>query len=208
MRHFWTGLLITLVLVLMGSNLLLLDIAYFKDKQDFERKVVQIVASHQSDQSAPTPQATQAGTLSPTPSATPTPTAVQTATVTKSQSSVAEYYIPLGGNATTTNDQWEDMPGVETIIDTAAYPSIKTVYFEASVRIPTKNGRVYARLYNVTDKHPVWFSDVSTESDISNLVISSPITLDSGNKLYRVQMKTTLRYASILDFARIRIISR
>lgn len=118
-----------------------------------------------------------------------------------------ENYVPLGTGSTTKNE-WEDINGAESYINTASYPNIKTVYFEVSMRVPTKNGRVSARLYNVTDKHPVWFSEVSTEQDKSTFVGSAPITLDAGNKLYRVQMKTSLQYESILDFAKIKIITQ
>lgn len=135
------------------------------------------------------------------------PTIIQKTTTTRSQaSSVKEYFIPLGSGSTQ-NNQWEDIPGVEAYIDTNSYAQIQTVYFEVSMGIPTKNGVVSARLYNVTDKHPVWFSEVSTDSDTSKLV-ATQIKLDPGNKQYRVQMKTTLSYTSVLDFARVKIITK
>ena len=63
------------------------------------------------------------------------------------------------------------------------------------------------RLYNVTDKHPVWFSDVSLEGGTPALLISKPITLDSGNKTYQVQMKTSLKFQAFLDQSRLHIIT-
>ncbi len=136
----------------------------------------------------------------------PSPVTIQKTTTRTTSSSVKEYFIPFGSGSTQ-NDQWEDISGVEAYIDTASYAQIQTVYFEVSMGIPTKNGVVYARLYNVTDKHPVWFSEVSTDSDTSKLV-ATQIKLDNGNKQYRVQMKTTLKYPSILDFARVKIITK
>ncbi len=133
-------------------------------------------------------------------------TSTTKATATKAPQPL-ENYVPLG-TGSTTNNEWEDISGAEGYINTQSYPNISTVYFETSLRIPTKNGRVYARLYNVTDKHPVWNSEVSTDQDKSTFVGSSPITLDAGNKVYRVQMKTTLQYESILDFARVKIITK
>lgn len=129
-------------------------------------------------------------------------------TSTSSQGAPAnEYYIAFGSGETM-SDQYEDIPGVAVYIDTTKYHSIRGVTFEASLRIPTANGTVYAQLFNATDGHPVWFSEVSTQANNSQLVISAPITLDSGNKLYKVQMKTTLKYQSILDQARVHIITQ
>lgn len=136
----------------------------------------------------------------------PTPITVAKTTVRTVGSNVKEFFVPLGSGSTQ-NDQWEDITGAEAYIDTNSYSSINTVYFEVSMKIPTKNGTVYARLYNVTDKHPVWFSEVSTDSDTSKFV-ASQIKLDPGNKQYRVQMKTTLKYTSLLDFARVKIITK
>jgi len=115
-----------------------------------------------------------------------------------------EFFIPLGSGSTTKSD-WEDVAGTDVYVDTANFPNIKQTYFEVSMHIPTKNGTMYARLYNVTDKHPVWNSDVSTIEDTSTFT-TAKIMLDPGNKLYRVQMRTTLQYPSLLDNARIKIL--
>ena len=111
------------------------------------------------------------------------------------------------GTGSTEKSEWEDVAGSDVYVDTANFTNIKTVYFEVSMHIPTKNGIVSARLFNVTDKHPVWYSDVSTAEDVSTFG-ASQITLDSGNKLYRAQLKTTLQYPSVLDNARIKILTQ
>ncbi|MBP9699903.1 hypothetical protein KBD71_01320 [Candidatus Woesebacteria bacterium] len=133
-----------------------------------------------------------------TPAVTPTPSPTPIRSI--------ETYVPLGGGKTSL-DQWEDLKGIEGYINTESYPPITNVYFEVALRIPTKNGKVSARLYNVTDNHPVWNSEVSTENETSTFIGSRSLQLDPGNKLYRVQLKTTLRYESILDFSRIKIIT-
>lgn len=115
-----------------------------------------------------------------------------------------DYYIPLGTGYTQSNE-WVDVAGTDTTIDPANYGKIKSAIFEASMRIPVANGTMYARLYNVSDKHPVWFSEVSTSAGVSTTMTSGNMTLDAGNKLYRVQIKTSLQYPSYLDFTRIRI---
>lgn len=119
--------------------------------------------------------------------------------------SLKETFIPMGTGSTQKND-WEDIAGSDVFINSSLFPNISKVYFEVSMHIPTKNGVMYARLYNVTDKHPVWYSDVSTDQDTSTFVTST-FKLDEGNKQYRIQAKTSLEYQSQVDTARIKIIS-
>lgn len=121
-------------------------------------------------------------------------------------STAKEYFIPLGGGSSNADD-WTDVPGLQAYVDTALYGRIKTVTFEASLRTPTGNQSANARLYNVTDGHPVWNSDVSIEGGTPQLLISSPITLGTGSKLYKVQMKTQLKFITYLDQSRIHIMT-
>jgi len=143
------------------------------------------------------PSAIQTGTTTPTPTQAPA----------KIVPMVSEFFIPFGsgsGNAT----DWQDIPGLLAAIDTANYATNRTVTFEVSLRIPTGNQTVYARLFNATDKHPVWFSDVSLEGGTPSLIISSPVQLDNGNKTYQVQLKTSLGFLSNIDQARLRIVTK
>ena len=116
-----------------------------------------------------------------------------------------ETFVPLGGGETSEND-WIDIAGVSAYVDTSQYPTITSARFEGSIFIPTGQGMAYIRLFNSTDKHPVWFSEVSTESSTPFLFQSDPIRLDEGNKLYTVQMKNTLKVRSVVENARIRIL--
>lgn len=134
--------------------------------------------------------------------ATPAPTGVPSA----STPSVKISYLPLGPGSTKSQD-WADIAGLNTYIDPANYGKVKSIIFEASLRIPTANGRVYARLYNKNDGRPVWFSEISSEGATSTLIQSVPITFEVGNKLYQVQAKTTMGFESFIDFARIKFIT-
>lgn len=116
-----------------------------------------------------------------------------------------EYYVPLG-SGTNTSDDWVDVAGASAYIDTASYGKIKAATFEATVST-VGSQKMWVRLYNTTDKHPVWFSDVSTEKSGPVLLTSKAITLDSGNKLYQVQMKTQLKALTNLVQSRVRIIT-
>jgi len=122
-----------------------------------------------------------------------------------SKSTAKEFYIPLGSGSTRSNE-WVELPGVEAVIDSANFPNVESIIFEATLRIPTANGRVYAKLYNVTDKHDVWFSEVWAEGDKSYRAESANIVFDPGRKVYRVMMKTTMGAEAILDLARLKII--
>lgn len=121
-------------------------------------------------------------------------------------STVKEFFVPFGAGSSSSFD-WIDVSGLQVYIDSTQYGRIKKVTFEASMHIPTGNQSASVRLYNVSDKHPVWFSEVSLEGGTPQLLISDSITLDSGNKLYQVQMKTSLKYQAILDQARIHILT-
>lgn len=137
--------------------------------------------------------------------ATPTlsPTALPLQNTNSSQTK--EYYIPFGSGSGSSSD-WQDVPGLQASIDSNSYGSIKSVVFEASLHIPTGNETASVRLYNSTDSHPVWNSQVDfTGSAQSVLKTSQLISLDPGNKLYKVQIKTQLQFTAILDQSRLHI---
>lgn len=124
----------------------------------------------------------------------------------KGSTAVKEYFVNFGSGSSAT-DVWEDVIGLQAYVDSTQYGIMKSVVFEASLHIPTGNGKAYARLYNSTDKHPVWFSEVVLEGGQPQLLVSQPITLDGGNKLYQVQMKTSLKYQTNLAQSRLHILT-
>lgn len=115
-----------------------------------------------------------------------------------------EIYIPIG-TGSTKSSTWDGIVGAEVNIDTEKYGYIKEAYFQASLRIPTANGEVYAKLYNETDKHDVWFSEVFSQGEEGTLK-EAKISLDGGAKLYRVYLKSTLEAGALLEFSRIKLI--
>lgn len=137
--------------------------------------------------------------LLPTPSASIVPPRLSTVPSTR------EFYIPLGSGKTTSRE-YEGLPGVEVAINTTNYPQMKSVLFEATMHLFPGNGAMLVKLYNVTDGHDVWFSEMSLEGG-TKVKKEAPVTLDPGNKLYRVMVKSTLGYEAIIDNARIRIIT-
>ena len=116
-----------------------------------------------------------------------------------------EAYIPLGTGVNTATD-WVDVKGAAAYVNTSSYGAMKKVTFEASIGVPSGNQSAYVRLYNATDKHPVWYSEMTMAGAGPELLISAPVTIDSGNKLYQVQMKSQLGSASNLLQARVHIL--
>ncbi len=116
---------------------------------------------------------------------------------------VREYIIPLGSGSSSAGD-WNDIIGIEAYIDPSNYGVIRQMYFEASLSIPTGNGRIYARLRNVTDNIGLVESEIFHEGN-GGLVSSGKIPVPAKTKLYRVQLKSTLEAAALIESARIKI---
>jgi hypothetical protein len=121
-----------------------------------------------------------------------------------SQNKAGEYFIPLG-SVTLKSFDWVDT-GMQAYVDPANYQGLKAVYFEASMRIPTANGRVWLRLVQANENSVVPGSEIWGETDKPRMATSAPITLWSGNKLYKVQLKTTMDFEAVVDSARLRIV--
>lgn len=128
----------------------------------------------------------------------------QVAGKTSTTNGVKEYFVPLGSGTNATSD-WSDVTGASAYIDTSSYGRLKKVTFEATISQPVSSQKIWIRLFNATDKHPVWNSEISTDNAGPILLISPTITLDSGNKQYQVQMKTQLNGVTNLTQSRIHI---
>ncbi len=122
-----------------------------------------------------------------------------------SQPQVVDYFIPLGSGTNQTND-WANITGAQVSVDFGQYQNIKEIRFETTVSTPTSSQIVWVRLFNTTDKHPVWFSEVQTQGEASAYLVSQPIAYDIGLKTYQVQMKTQLQGLTNLTQARIHVI--
>lgn len=183
---FVTGIVIFVLL----ANIIYLNLAIFKKE--------------------PQTKPTQESQASASPISSPAPSASSVPSVFNSPSSqipngVKDYFIPLGSGTNQTSD-WADVPGAQATVDLTQYQNIKEVRFEASVSVPTANESVSVRIFNQTDKHPVWNSEVTMTDGSSAYLTSSPIIYDAGSKLYQVQMKTQLRVLANLTQARIHVI--
>jgi hypothetical protein len=126
------------------------------------------------------------------------------AKTTSSSSNKGETFIPLGSTRGK-NFNWTDT-GMQAYLDVSNYAGAKAVYFEASMSIPTANGKVFLRLVQANENLMVPGSEIWSETDKVKMVTSSAITLMPGNKLYKVQLKTSMDYEAIVDSARLRIV--
>jgi uncharacterized protein YxeA len=124
--------------------------------------------------------------------------------VQNNTSQVKEYYLPLGVGSTNAT-VWTDIPGAEVYISPNNYGKIKEMYFESTIRIPTGNGRAYARLLNVTDNVGLIESEVYRDGLLTGIISSGKVPVPTTTKLYRVQMKSSMGTEIILDSARIKL---
>ncbi len=204
------------LLILIVINLLCLDILIFKNRniKTIEKIIpTSSLTNDQNDSSCSLSCITKINeevqklnkqTIQKAVTLTPT----ETKKPSVSSLSVKEYYIPFGSGSGNSAD-WQDVAGLQAYVDSVGYPNIKSVVFEASLHIPTGNETVTVRLYNATDGHPVWNSEVNFNGNASSVLLtSSSVSLDSGNKLYKVQMKTQLQFNAILDQSRLHITTK
>lgn len=148
-------------------------------------------------------------TISLSQTITPTPSITKTQSYSSNiQPVTKEYYIPFGAGSGSSSD-WQDVAGLQAYIDSTSYVNIKSVVFEASLHVPTGNQTASVRLYNATDGHPVWNSEINFNGNTSSVFLNSQgVSLDLGNKLYKVQMKTQLQFTAVLDQSRLHIITK
>ncbi len=209
------------VLCLVLFNLLVLDYIFIaKVIPRLEEKNVALELESPIDNvvfNSPVPDICPNSCLTKIYQATASPSLVQSPSITVTsapkpdqsviqQSSLRDYYVPFGSGSSTASD-WTDVAGLQAYVNISDYGSVKKVLFEASLHTPTGNQTAYARLYNKTDKHVVWLSEVSIEGGEPKLLTSSSLTLTPGNKLYQVQMKTQLQSVTNLQQARLKITS-
>ncbi|PJE58557.1 MAG: hypothetical protein COU81_00065 [Candidatus Portnoybacteria bacterium CG10_big_fil_rev_8_21_14_0_10_36_7] len=199
-RHTIEGFIaLCVIIVLLVANIVYLNIFVLK------KEAAKDIAIKPYTSGLENPQPTQSLTeqsLTITDSPTPTPTPQNFYSVVDT-SAPKDYFIPLGSGTNNSTD-WTDITGVQTIVDFGQYPNIKEVKFEASVTIRT--GFVLIRLYNVTDKHTVWNSEMTLYDKTSAYLVSSPLSYDTGSKTYQVQMRNQLNATATLVQAKIHVI--
>ncbi|SRR5258708_38670439 len=204
----WWKLLFSISIIFLLINSIYVDLALFSknnnkiDQQSGIREVTYLQPKTEQTLLQTCPLACLNDIHQATASVTIVPTII---TKQETSSAVKDFFIPFGSGSSTAPD-WKDVPGLQSYINSNNYGKIKNVVFEVSVHVPTANETANVRLFDITDQHPVWFSEVFfTGGSNAQLLISQPITLELGNKLYQVQIKTQLQYEAIIDQSRLHI---
>lgn len=99
-------------------------------------------------------------------------------------------YIPLMSEATVNYPDWTDVTPSDFYFDLDDYSGAKSVRFEVYLKSKHQAGKTYIRLYDVTNKRAVDYSDLSSSSETFELQRSSDLVIWRGNNLYRIQGKT------------------
>lgn len=121
-------------------------------------------------------------------------------------SSVKEYYIPLGTGTSTANE-WTTVQGTGAYIDATAYGKLKKITLEVTTSQPNSSQRIWIRLLNATEGRVIANSEITSEASGPINLTSGGISLDYGNKLYQIQMKTQLGGLTNLTQSRIHILT-
>ena len=140
------------------------------------------------------------------PTNSPTPFVEESSNISNyetSKNNIKDYFISFGSGTNSSSD-WADVEGLQVSFDLGNYVNIKEVRFEVSTQIPTGNQIIWIRLYNKTDNHPVWNSEVSANG-ASSYVVSDALIYDNGKKTYQVQMKTQLNFPANITQSRIHV---
>lgn len=123
---------------------------------------------------------------------------------TSTQSKVI--YIPLTTSGTTKATTWADIIPSEFYFDLASYPGAKEVRFETYLSAVNGAARVFARLYDATNKRGVDASDLSTQNEAFTRLESGALSIWRGNNKYTVQIKSEIGIEAQLKEARLKIL--
>jgi len=153
------------------------------DIKDLKAKLIQIQSASIS------------ATFSPFPTSSPV-----------SQNTTASY-VPVPGSGRLLVYQWTSLPGTEFYFNPADFPGLTEARFEANMKLLNGNGLAFLRLFDLTAGIEIWGSEVQTSSQSDTMMVSSPLTLRSGNHLLCVQAKSLTADTTVFNFGRLKIIS-
>jgi hypothetical protein len=129
-------------------------------------------------------------------------TITKTVTNSVSSQSAKEYVIYLGSGSTTSRE-WVEIEGTKTTVNTANYPTIKNMEFQASLKIV--GGEARARLKNKTTGAIFHDSEVMHNSSVVTWVSRTGLPLHGGNNEYVVELRSTSGELAQLEGARLRL---
>jgi len=132
----------------------------------------------------------------------------KTSTKVADSSSKGTTYIPLNGTFSTVSTSWTDVIESDVYIKAEDYGKSPYISFEASLKTSHANGKVYARLYDVTNNIAVDGSELISTSQTFSSVSSGNLPFWRGNNLYRVQVKSLDGQEVSFSSGRVKIVSK
>lgn len=114
-------------------------------------------------------------------------------------------YVPLVTSGSISSVSWTDISPSEFYFDLSSYPNAKEVRFEVYI-LSSNSDLGYARLYDVTNKRGVDFSDIQTSSSTFTRIESSGIKIWQGNNKYTVQLRSVNGTQVQLQDAKLKIL--
>ncbi len=124
------------------------------------------------------------------------------APATSSQSII---YIPIGSTSGPwTNSNWELLNEYEISLNPDNYPGYSNMNLEVNYRMVDPTGTGSIRLYNVTDASVV-SSQLDTSATSFKLYTTNTFKLASGQKTYKLQIKSTNDRQIYIQSARIKV---
>lgn len=115
-------------------------------------------------------------------------------------------YVTVPGSGLTALTDWQTLSGTDFYFDTADYPGLIQVTFEANMKLYNGSGRAYLRLFDTTHGIGVQGSDVNNNSNSDIIVESGKIYFWAGKNLIRVQAKSETVETAVFSSGRLRLV--
>lgn len=115
------------------------------------------------------------------------------------------FYVDIPGSGSILSYDWADLPTTQFYFDTSDFPGLKTIYFEANMKLFNGNGLAFVRLYDSTHSIGVQGSEVQTSSQKDTIVTSGQVSFFAGKNLIKVQVKSLTADTTVFNSGRLKI---
>jgi len=131
----------------------------------------------------------------------------ETVTVTVPSTTKQTTIIPISAEFSTQSTDWIEVVNSDFYLDLVGdYGEEATANWDAFIHEQHGNGKVYARLFDVTHSIAVVGSDLENNSETSKLETSAGILgIWRGKNLYRVQIKSQIGFPVFFNSGRLKI---
>lgn len=123
---------------------------------------------------------------------------------TTTSATKAPLYIPFGSGGSSSDSNWASISNYQISLDPKDYAGYSSMQLEVNMKLPDLVGTAYARLYNSTDATAT-SNELSTTSGNFVWLTSGTFTLPTGNKTYKLQLKSSDSKTIEVQSARIKV---